>query len=114
MIEDDEVENFLNDLKQKIKVHDLIFVNREKNQKTMAELEIYQSDCKKHISKLKAENYIKGPVKDTQYGNEYWEFGIEIKSKEIYIKLNYGNMNKPVICISFHFAEHKIKYKFKK
>lgn len=114
MTKEDEVETFLNDLKQKIKVHDLIFVEREKNQKTMTELEIYQSDCKKYISQLKIENYYKGPVKDSQYGNEYWEFGIEIKNKEIYIKLNYGHLNKPVICISFHFAEHKIKHKFKK
>jgi len=114
MTKEDEVETFLNDLKQKIKVHDLIFTEREKNRKTMTELEIYQSDCKKYISKLKVENYCKGPVKDSQYGNTYWEFGIEIKKREIYIKLNYGLLNKPVICISFHFAEHKIKYKFKK
>ncbi|HMQ70463.1 MAG TPA: toxin [Ignavibacteria bacterium] len=114
MIAEYEVENFLIDLKEKIKVYDLIFVEREKNQKTMAELEIFQSDCKKYILHLKVENYLKGPVKDSQYGNEYWEFGIEIKGKEIYIKLNYGQLNKPVICISFHFAEHRIKYKFKK
>lgn len=79
----------------------------------MSELEITQSDCKKYISKLKVENYFRGPVRDTEYGNEYWEFGINIKNKEVYIKINYGNLNKPVICISFHIAEHKIKYRFK-
>lgn len=114
MLKESDVENYLKDVKQKIKVYDLIIMERDKNRKTMSELEIYQSDCKKFILRLKTENYFKGPVKDSENGNDYWEFGTEIKGKEIYIKLNYGKPGKQVICISFHIAEHKIKYRFKK
>ncbi len=114
MIEDYEAEKFLKDIKQKIRQFDLIIIDRDKNRRTMSELEIYQSDCKKLLLKLEVENYFKGPKKDSEYGNEYWEFGIDVKKREVYIKINYGHMNKPVICISFHFAEHKIRYPFKK
>ncbi|MBS1552102.1 MAG: type II toxin-antitoxin system MqsR family toxin [Bacteroidetes bacterium] len=113
MKKDEEAEKFLQDLKAKIKVFDLIIAEREKNRNTMSKLEIYQSDCKKHILALTKENYFKGPTKDKEYGNEYWEFGKEIKGSEVYIKINFGKANKPVICISFHIAEHKIKYRFK-
>ncbi len=58
-------------------------MDREKNRKTMSELEIFQSDCKKYILKLKVENYCKGPVMDSENGNEYWEFGTEIKKREV-------------------------------
>ena len=114
MKKEHEVEQFLNDLKQKIKTFGMIIIEREKNRKTLTELEIYQSNIKTNLSNLKAENYCKGPTKDSEHGGEFWEFGIEIKNREIYIKINYGNFNKPVICISFHFAEHKLKYRFKK
>lgn len=49
MKKDEEAEKFLQDLKAKIKVFDLIIAEREKNRNTMSKLEIYQSDCKKHI-----------------------------------------------------------------
>lgn len=43
-----------------------------------------------------------------------WVFGIDIKGKEVYIKLSKGLPNGPVICHSFHVAERKMKYPFKK
>lgn len=44
---------------------------------------------------------------------DYWEFGKKVNDKEVYIKINMGNTNNPVICMSFHIAEHKISYPFK-
>ncbi|HAY35176.1 MAG TPA: toxin [Ignavibacteria bacterium] len=114
MVKESDVVQFLNDLKQKIKTFGIIIVDREKNRDTLSELVIYQSHIKNYISDLKAENFCKGPVKDSEHGGSYWEFGIEINNREIYIKINHGKFNKPVICISFHFAELKLKFRFKK
>ncbi|MBX7042135.1 MAG: toxin [Ignavibacteria bacterium] len=108
-----DVESFLTDLKQKIKVFDLIIVERDKNRQTLTELEMKQSDCKKIIDLLSAENYYRGPKKDSEFTGEYWEFGVDVNGRDVYIKVNYGKPNKQVICISFHFAEHEIKYKYK-
>ncbi|HEY5533388.1 MAG TPA: hypothetical protein VIL99_00400 [Ignavibacteria bacterium] len=58
-------------------------------------------------------NYYKGPNPDNIYKGNYWEFGVTIKNMEIYIKINIGQMNKRVICISFHEAEFKINYPLK-
>ncbi len=110
----DDVEKYLNDLKQKIKTFNLVIVEREKNRITLAELELVQSDCKNYIDELTCENYFRGPTADTENDGEYWEFGAMIKEREIYIKINYGKTNKPVLCISFHSAEFVIRYPFKK
>lgn len=79
-----DVESFLTDLKQKIKVFDLIIVERDKNMQTLAELEMKQSDCKKIIDSLCVENYYRGPKKDSEFTGEYWEFGIDVKDKDVY------------------------------
>lgn len=110
----DDVEHYLRDLKQKIRTFSLIILERDKNRNTLAELELVQSDCKDFIDGLSSENYFRGPTKDTENEGEYWEFGTMIKNREVYIKVNYGKTNKPVICISFHFAELEINYRFKK
>lgn len=60
-------------------------------------------------------NYFSGPNKDT-YDPEkpdYYEFGIKIKKKEVYIKISLGLANKRVDCMSFHIAEHQIVYPLK-
>ena len=108
----DEVERFLSDLKTKLSVFGMNIIERKKNRETMAELEILNTNtfCIDEIKKLKAENYFRGPVKDTENQGLYWEFGTFIKSREIYIKINYGNENKPCLLISFHFAEFSISY----
>lgn len=108
-----DVEKFLNDLKAKIKVFGVVDSYREKNRNTYSELGICQSDISDIISKLEVEDYSNGPIKDSENGGEYWVFGKMVKESEVYIKVNYGKPGKSVICISFHFAEFKIKYKFK-
>lgn len=108
-----DVEKYLSDLKEKIKTFNLVIIERKKNRKTLAELELVQSDCKDYVNKLTIKNYFRGPTDDTENEGEYWEFGTMIKEKEIYIKVNYGKTNKHVLCISFHFAEFEIKYPFK-
>ena len=111
---ENDVEKYLNDLKQKIKIYDIVIYDRIKNRQTLAELELVRSNCSEYINDLTCENYFRGPTADRENEGEYWEFGTMIKGNEIYIKINYGKTNKPVILISFHFAEFEIKYPFKK
>ena len=41
-----------------------------------------------------------------------WVFGKDVKGQDVYIKISIGINNASAICISFHIAEHDIKYKF--
>lgn len=111
-----DVEHFLSDFKTKLKIYNIIYRDdRGKNLQALADLEINQAQRTEFISKLKVEDYCSGPNKDKLYKNmpDYWEFGIEVKKKEVYIKISMGLHNNPVICISFHIAERKLKYRFK-
>jgi len=57
----------------------------------------------------------KGPEKDRdrKRGN-IWEFGAEIDNEEVYIKLSDDFSRNIAKCISFHKAEFKISYPYKK
>jgi hypothetical protein len=110
-----EVEEFLEALKGKIKIFDIFFRPRDKNMTSLADLDILPIDRIPFIMNLTAENYYSGPNRDT-YDPEkpdYYEFGIFIKKKEVYIKISLGLPNRRVDCLSFHIAEHPIIYPLK-
>lgn len=115
MAEYSEVEKFLNEFKQKMKIYNIVFRDeRSKNNETLFLLDIRPSDRRAVIEGLKVEDYSEGPLSDTLYNiADMWVFGKIIKSKEIYIKISMGLPNRNTICISFHIAEHPINYKFK-
>ena len=115
MIDKDEVEKFLNELKQKIKVFDIAFRQRDKNIDGLSELGIIPDQRKEIILNLKPEHYSSGPKKDTHDPSkpDYYEFGILLRNKEIYIKLSKGLPNKSVDCISFHIARQKMSLPLK-
>lgn len=109
-----DVEAFLNDFKQKMKVFNIVFNrSRAKNLQTQLELELKEFEREKYLSELTVKDYYKGPTSDQDGGPDLWEFGKMVKNKEVYIKITIGYLNKPVICISFHFPERPIKYQFK-
>ena len=110
MARKDEVEQYLNDLKSKLSVFEMVIIERKKNQDTLAELEILnpKSFCINEINKLTYKNYFKGPSPDSENTGVFWEFGTTISGRQIYIKVNYGSTNKPCILISFHFAEFEM------
>lgn len=108
-----EIEQFLNDFKIKLNVFDVVFINREKNFKTLIELEITTVNRAEILKELKVEDYYKGPTVDYDNGPPLWEFGKKLKQKDVYIKITMGQPNRPVICISFHIAERSIKHPFK-
>ncbi len=111
----DEVEKFLKELKVKMKVFDILFLDdRGKNQQTLHDLEISPLQRKEIISKLKTEDYSDGPLEEKMHGIlPMWIFGKEVRDKEIYIKVSMGTENNPVICISFHFADYPMNYPYK-
>ncbi len=110
----EEVELFLNDFFAKLSVYDIFFKNREKNFNTLLELEITAFERIEYIKNLSVKNYFSGPKKDAFDPNSppNWEFGMKIKEKEVYIKINMGKPNKSVMCISFHIAESDITYPY--
>ncbi|MCU7491344.1 MAG: toxin [Ignavibacteria bacterium] len=115
MTSKDEVESFLNDLRAKLSVYKIFYYNREKNKQALLDLEITPLQRDEFIRNLKAEDYFGGPKPDTNDVTlpDYWEFGITVKAREVYIKISIGKAARPVICMSFHLAERKITYPYK-
>lgn len=111
-----EVEQFLKEFKEKIKLTTVFFRDdRGKNAQTLSTLEIRPIDREKILLGLKVEDYSKGPFEDALYkGSDLWVFGKEIKKSEIYIKVSIGYGKNGVLCISFHIADRSMKYPFKR
>lgn len=116
MAEREDVEYFLQQLKEKMTVFDVVFRYRDKNLADLAEMNITPASRTIYLLQLTIENYYSGPHKDTYDTSmpDYYEFGLEIMKKTVYIKINLGKPNKPIDCISFHLAEFPIQYPFKK
>jgi len=110
----EEVEDFLRQFRVKMKIWDILFLSREKNIQTLTDLEITSAQRKKIIEDLEYKDYSEGPLEDKMMGGaSMWVFGKIIKKREIYIKITLGKANLSVICISFHIAEHPIKFPLK-
>ena len=110
-----EVEKFLITLKEKIKIFDIAFRPRDKNITSVADLDILPADRIKYLMNLSPDDYYSGPNRDTYDPDkpDYYEFGIQIKKKEVYIKISLGLLNKRVDCMSFHISEYQIVYPLK-
>lgn len=111
----EEVEKFLNQFCEKLKIYDIIFRDdRGKNMQALAELDITPNYRLEVIKSLTVDDYSEGPIINTlnQFG-DLWVFGKDVKGNEVYIKISLGFPNNKTICISFHKAEHKMNYPFK-
>ena len=115
MIAKEDVLSFLSDFKAKMGIWGIIFFDdRAKNTKTLSLIEISPMERNKIIKELKLEDYSEGPIQDVVFmRNDLWVFGKIVKQQEVYIKISMGMPNKQTICISFHIAEHPMKYPFK-
>ena len=111
----EEVERFLNQFHEKLKIYNIFFRDdKEKNLQTLTELEITSNDRIEIIKTIKVEDYSSGPIVDTlNKMGDLWVFGKDVKGNEVYIKISLGVPNSRTICISFHKAEHKMSYPFK-
>lgn len=111
-----EVELFLNDFKIKYKVFDIIFSDyRKKNTQALLDLDITPFKRKEIIENITINDFSEGPLNDALNSiASMWVFGKQLNGKEIYIKISMGMPSSQVICISFHEAEFKMKFPFKK
>lgn len=111
----EEVQRFLDDFKVKLGMWGVLFQDhRSKNAQTILDLEISTEQRKQVLRELMVEDYSEGPLDDKLYGGaSMWVFGKTVKKREVYIKISMGTPSSRVICISFHVAEHKMKYPLK-
>lgn len=110
-----EVEKFLRELKVKMDVFGILFLDeRGKNQQTLHDLEISPNKRMEIITSLTVRDYSEGPLDEKMRGIlPMWIFGKNVKNKEVYIKISMGMENTKAVCISFHIAEHPINYPLK-
>lgn len=110
-----EVAFFLKFFKEKMKIWDILFRDeRGKNTQALLDLELRPIDRKVILEILEIKDYSEGPIEEKLYGGaDMWVFGKSIKKSEVYIKITMGAMGSSVICISFHLAQHKMKYPLK-
>lgn len=110
-----EVDSFLKELKYKINLFGILFLDdRGKNQQALHDLEITPSKRKEIINSLIPEDYSEGPLKENLHGFlPMWVFGKKVNNIEAYIKVSMGKHNNSAVCISFHKAEHAMCYPLK-
>lgn len=111
----DEVQSFLSDFLQKMKIWEIRFRDdRGKNTQALYNLEISPAQRIVIIEGLEVIDYSEGPKEDIlNAGAPLWVFGKEVKSQMIYIKVSVGSPGRPVICISFHEAQYAMNLPFK-
>ena len=103
MIAITEVETYLKELKIKIDIFGILFLDSRKNQQTLNDLEISPSMRKQVVNSLIAEDYSEGPLNEKMRGLlPMWVFGKIVRKEEMYIKVSMGNVNCQAVCISFH------------
>jgi len=111
-----EVEHFLHDFKVKLGIWGVVFRDdRSKNAQALLDLDITPVLREQILKTLQAIDYCEGPNSENLYGGaDMWIFGKIVKGQEVYIKISLGVTGAKVICISFHVAEHAMKYPLKK
>ena len=115
MFTPDEVQIFLEDFKAKLTIWGVVFRDdRSKNAQTLLALDIAPVFREKMLKELLVTDYCGGPIKENlNGGTDMWVFGKMIKGLEVYIKITLGIAGRQVICISFHVAEHPMRYPLK-
>lgn len=110
--EKEEVELFLQQFFPKLSVFGIVFVHREKNVEALKQLGITPDIREKMIRTIKVDDYVETISDMARYG-DMWVFGKDYDGNELYIKIAMGRENSNTICISFHIAEHPLRYAFK-
>ena len=109
---EEDVEKFLQQFKPKFKIWGVIFVGREKNNEALKLLGISPIAREEIIESIEKVDYVDTIENAIPYG-ELWVFGKDLDGTELYIKISMGQPNNKTICISFHIAEHPMKYPYK-
>ncbi|UKK66610.1 type II toxin-antitoxin system MqsR family toxin [Prevotella communis] len=103
-----EVEQFLNQFNIKFDIWGIFYLDRDKNAEALKALGITPKARDEIVRQLSSDDYVETLPAD--FFNEMWVFGRDMDGTELYIKIALGQTNSKTICISFHVAEHPIKY----
>lgn len=111
-----ELNNILNQ-----KQSELIIVEREDKPEgynlsdCKAELGIDDDCIKEYLKNLTLEEYVETCDDErNKKSNAYYVFGKIIMKREVYIKVKIQSYDKKIIlCMSFHFAEDKMRFPYK-
>ena len=106
-----EVEQFLSLFGVKFDIWGIFYLDRDKNEEALKALGITPKARDEIVRKIQTDDYVETLPAD--FFNEMWVFGKDMDRTELYIKIALGQPNNRTICISFHVAEHPIKYAFK-
>jgi len=87
--------------------------NRERNREGLIAIGITKEQRDEVIRSLSPEDYCEGPLPDEMQPGDVWVFGKHVEGTEVYIKLKLTRTEAPK-CLSFHPAEHRLHYPFKK
>jgi hypothetical protein len=105
---------FLRTFHDKLGVYSVIYEHRPKNTQLLLDLGLTPDARTQHLKTLTTAQYSHGPLAPADPLNSpLWVFGIQLNGQEIYIKITIGRPGKPVICISFHVAEHPLTYPYR-
>lgn len=103
-----EVEQFLSQFNIKFDIWGIFYLDRDKNVEALKALGITPKARDEIVRQLSSDDYVETLPAD--FFNEMWVFGQDMDGTELYIKIALGQPNDKTICISFHVAEHPIKY----
>ena len=115
MVTVEDVKAFLDQFNVKAQIFGIRFRDdRGKNRDALLQLDITPLQREVIVKNLLVHDYVEGPVIDElNKSGEMWVFGKDVKEREVYIKITLGYENGQTICISFHIAEHPLKYPLK-
>ncbi len=108
-----EVNQFLSDFKNLMDEKPVSFSRHRKNLQTIKRLGLTEKNRIDYLYALTPENYSKGPIPDKYHPGNYWEFGIEIDSNPIYIKVKIATNDSGdewPVCYSFHDPEFPMSF----
>ncbi len=90
-----------------------VFAERVNTLSTVGTLGITLGQAKECVLGLTEEDYYRGPIPDKSHrGGEYWEFGVVVQGREVFIKLKVDTVNRVPVCFSFHFPDLPIVYPY--
>lgn len=111
---EEEVRKFLNQFFPKFDIWGILYINRDKNLEALKMLGITSDMRDAVIRSLGTSDYVETIHSLMLSGHDdLWVFGKDYEGTPLYIKIAMGEPNDKTICISFHLAEHPIKYAFK-
>ena len=88
-MERDCIHKFLTEFKALAKIYGVYFIDREKNDKALFELDISRWRRNEELLSLAVDDYVSGPSRNMILGmnGDVWVFGRFVCGKECYIKI---------------------------